>query len=84
MKILKDIFWTTTKITTHDFKRQHYRSTKRVDRGPCEFTIEMPVHAVTYTCPILPEIASRLLDDDPMELESRDLDGNMVDKKRRN
>lgn len=78
MKILKDIFWTTTKITTHDFKRQHYRG------GPCEFTIEMPVHAVTYTCPILPEIASRLLDDDPMELESRDLDGNMVDKKRRN
>lgn len=52
--------------------------------GPCEFTIEMPVHAVTYTCPILPEIASRLLDDDPMELESRDLDGNMVDKKRGN
>lgn len=42
------------------------------------------VHAVTYTCPILPEIASRLLDDDPMELESRDLDGNMVDKKRGN
>lgn len=52
--------------------------------GPCEFTIEMPVQAVTYTCPILPEIASRLLDDDPMELESRDLDGNMVDKKRGN
>lgn len=31
MKILKDIFWTTTKITTHDFKQQHYRSTKCVE-----------------------------------------------------
>lgn len=82
MKILKDIFWTTTKITTRfqTTTLQKYQ----VCGGPCEFTIEMPVHAVTYTCPILPEIASRLLDDDPMELESRDLDGNMVDKKRRN
>lgn len=78
MKILKDIFWTTTKITTHDFKRQHYRSTKCVE-APVNLQLKC-----LYTCPILPEIASRLLDDDPMELESRDLDGNMVDKKRRN
>lgn len=84
MKILKDIFWTTTKITTHDFKRQHYRSTKCVE-DPVNLQLTcLHVHAVTYTCPILPEIASRLLDDDPMELESRDLDGNMVDKKRGN
>lgn len=52
--------------------------------GFCEFIIEMFVYVVIYICSILFEIVFRLFDDDLMELESRDLDGNMVDKKRGN
>lgn len=52
--------------------------------GFCEFIIEMFVYVVIYICSILFEIVFRLFDDDLMELESRDLDGNMVDKKREN